>query len=128
MSVYLDKRRFGKANYDYWFDDVANPMTKQECIEWIDALRSGEYKQGKGMLFLTVPERSYCCLGVEQKIHPEQCDEVDSETSLLRKALQRRYRLPYLMQHDLMCSNDRGDSFEVISDFIEANILPILKD
>ncbi|CAB4163487.1 hypothetical protein UFOVP810_25 [uncultured Caudovirales phage] len=30
---------------------------------WVEALRSGKYKQGRGVLFNT-EEQSYCCLGV----------------------------------------------------------------
>ena len=40
------------------------PVTKQD---WIDALRSGEFKQGTGVLARRDPETgttSYCCLGV----------------------------------------------------------------
>lgn len=32
---------------------------------WLDALRSGEYKQGKGAL---CENEAYCCLGVLQKV------------------------------------------------------------
>ena len=33
---------------------------------WVEALRSGEYKQGKGMLYR--PEETHCCLGVLCKV------------------------------------------------------------
>lgn len=38
--------------------------------QWLDALRSGEYKQGKEML--RTQDNSYCCLGV-------LCDVVDPD-------------------------------------------------
>lgn len=37
-------------------------MTEEQLNTWIAALRSGEYKQGSGMLRSTNDE--YCCLGV----------------------------------------------------------------
>lgn len=36
-------------------------MTKAQKKKWIEALRSGEYKQGKQMLYRN---GRYCCLGV----------------------------------------------------------------
>lgn len=40
-------------------------MNKKQAQKWIDALRSGEYKQGKGTL---QNKLGYCCLGVLCKI------------------------------------------------------------
>jgi hypothetical protein len=46
--------------------------------EWINALESGEYKQGRGML-VCVTTGAYCCLGVLSKIQgrldPNTSDE-----------------------------------------------------
>ena len=41
-------------------------MNKEKLKLWLDALRSGEYQQGKGHLANIDEERSesYCCLGV----------------------------------------------------------------
>ena len=40
-------------------------MNKEVKALWIAALRSGEYKQGKGSLHLVNPSgETYCCLGV----------------------------------------------------------------
>lgn len=37
-------------------------MNKEIGQEWVAALRSGEYKQGKG--FLNINDNEFCCLGV----------------------------------------------------------------
>jgi hypothetical protein len=40
-------------------------MTKIDLDLWLNALRSGEYKQGKGYLF---DGTGFCCLGVLEKV------------------------------------------------------------
>lgn len=50
---------------------------------WVDALRSGKYKQGKGQL--RTEEGNFCCLGVlcnlHAEAHPEIANqEIDQET------------------------------------------------
>jgi hypothetical protein len=40
-------------------------ITRKELIEkWLEALESGEYKQGKGALRIENGQTKYCCLGV----------------------------------------------------------------
>jgi hypothetical protein len=41
-------------------------MTDDEARAWVAALRSGEYKQGKGQL--KTPEGNFCCLGVANEV------------------------------------------------------------
>lgn len=43
-------------------------MNKKVAKQWVEALRSGKYKQGE--LFLCEDEK-YCCLGVLNELHPE---------------------------------------------------------
>lgn len=38
-------------------------MDKKKAFELAEALESGKYKQGRGLLY-HAPENSYCCLGV----------------------------------------------------------------
>lgn len=38
-------------------------MKKKDAMEWVEALRSGNYKQGRYLLHNTV-DNTYCCLGV----------------------------------------------------------------
>lgn len=44
-------------------------MNKEAKQLWIDALRSGKYKQGKGCLMDT--NNAYCCLGVLVRVFEE---------------------------------------------------------
>jgi len=45
-------------------------MDKTNKALWIDALRSGEYEQGK--YYLCSKTKKYCCLGVLVKVFEEQ--------------------------------------------------------
>lgn len=112
--------------------NVINPMTKAEAREWIKALRRGEYIQGKGLLRRSEGfHTSYCCLGVEAKVHNLEFFN-DMSYSYLRKYSKDEevwYRLPADVQHELAEQNDKRDwDFNQISDYIEGNILPKLKD
>tara|TARA_R100001086_G_scaffold249569_1_gene189758 strand:+ start:521 stop:910 length:390 start_codon:yes stop_codon:yes gene_type:complete len=49
-------------------------MKKIVAKRWINALRSGEYKQGTGTLY-NINTNSYCCLGVLKKIENLQESE-----------------------------------------------------
>jgi hypothetical protein len=41
------------------------PKLKPEIkTRWVDALRSGKYKQGRGQLHHTLNENTFCCLGI----------------------------------------------------------------
>lgn len=105
-------------------------MTVEEFDEWLAALRSGEYKQTQNLLYDECTD-SYCCLGVEQKIHPEQCASVDSFTTL-RKINGGGLgdfgsrRLPYYLQLEASNKNDSGQSFEQIADWLEETVRPQL--
>lgn len=53
---------------------------------WIDALRSGEYKQGKYVL-RNVTKDTWCCLGVLCDLYQKNCEEgfvLPTETTILR--------------------------------------------
>lgn len=111
-----------------YMDDVRNPMTREECLEWIEALESGEFRQGKYRLCNVGGEgggTSYCCLGVERKIHPEQCKSARN-TELLASTNERViYRLPLEVQKDLASKNDEMDyNFAGIAHFIRECVLP----
>jgi hypothetical protein len=113
-------------------------MTNEERVDlikkWVAALRSGEYKQGKGTLHNTT-DNTYCCLGVlgrvwglkqyKSAIEPRLCGYGSSATNFLddedfgklapKKSL--------AVQSDLARMNDSGKSFEAIADWIEENLL-----
>lgn len=120
--------------------------------KWVEALRSGEYKQGSGVLFDTYAG-SYCCLGVlckvmgaefgdavekddeEWKSHdfvPHIGDRVLGEDEELKPAVCKELGIPD--QFALIKLNDgfgeepdqlgfvRQRSFAEIADYIEANL------
>lgn len=112
-----------------------NPKYKQD---WIDALRSGKYKQGKGRL---CSDEGFCCLGV-------LCDVKDpskwTNLSAMRKPIgTSKYMwskdawMVYGLgkdqmeelditpeQHDKLIelNDDFGYNFERIADYIEENL------
>jgi len=88
---------------------------------WIEALRSGKYKQGVGGLLSSDNER-YCCLGVAAHVGkvdinyfysyiPDDCPGVPEELSN-----------DFDLQKKLADMNDGGASFHKIADWIEENL------
>ena len=112
------------------FQDATNPMTKAEAREWVEALRSGKYRQGHGVLKDSVGDNNfeYCCLGVECEVHPEQNKAV-SVGGFLASDHNTYYRLASPVQTQLVNLNDATRlSFSEIADYIEAEIIPTLGD
>lgn len=73
-------------------------MDQEKKAQWVAALRSGEYQQGKGLLHtISNGEHSYCCLGV-------LCDLAEKAGLELRREDQpERYRDPdvrYIIAYD----------------------------
>ena len=107
-------------------------MKKDIADRWVKALRSGEYKQGRG--FLKVKER-YCCLGVLCDLYDPKgwkmvsnlnvsTFKIDHNFSRLSKKVMtwsgmRNDAGCYEVNHTLIKDNDRGDSFEEIANTIE---------
>ena len=93
--------------------------------EWIAALRSGKYKQGKDSLRAG---RNYCCLGVACVLtHPWYLNSEqrqNGDTDLLPDRYAEEFGLNGRDQYDLAGRNDNGDSFSEIADYIESAILP----
>lgn len=101
---------------------------------WVDALRSGKYKQTKGAL---QKGNSYCCLGVACDVAEKHgvyihtsCGEIEggslSGQSNVRDWLQIRHSFGAvysdISNETLTRMNDTFDkSFSEIADFIEAN-------
>lgn len=65
-----------------------NPEIKKQ---WVDALKSGEYKQGKGMLLS--PSDKYCCLGVLCDLHSKVTNTSWQKTD--NSYLSQKALLPY---------------------------------
>lgn len=113
-------------------------MNKELKQKWVAALRSGEYKQGKGkLLYHENGETSYCCLGVlceVAKFDPAiwhrknilgECFVSGSTANSLRENL----NISITAEHTLVCLNDGGENgvyraqpFSVIAGWIEENI------
>jgi hypothetical protein len=94
-------------------------------LAWTQALRSGEYEQGKGHLF---EHGRYCCLGVladcmgrmegRNFLGPNGKNGAEDESDLLL-VRDRAVLLPRGVQDLLACFNDGKRSFVEIADFIE---------
>lgn len=98
-------------------------MNKAIKKEWIEALRSGKYKQGQGSLYR---DGAYCCLGVLFDATQDGYWRYEDGTWKAEKAsgwygaeeglltTRDEQRLSYL--------NDRGLSFSDIARWIEENL------
>jgi hypothetical protein len=100
-------------------------MKRQLRDEWVTALRSGRYKQGKNQL---KKGDSFCCLGVLCDLSGVDLDGkylggnggvddygLTDELNVLRE-------IPESQRDRLAGANDAGNSFAEIADWIEKNI------
>lgn len=113
-------------------------MKKAIKDKWIAALRSGEYKQGKGAL---QKEGAFCCLGVLGDCMPElvhwkqtaalnkllvasnvEVGHYDHSGATIPNVVREKIGLSNGDQAHLMYQNDSGASFQEIADWIEKNI------
>ena len=111
--------------------------------KWVEALRSGEYKQGKGRLVTykkSEGDFQFCCLGVLQNIYHEENNTTFSRTRWRRgtvsEAVEKWAGLPIwvkptknkvkrteLTQLHLADLNDHtGSSFTAIARWIEGHM------
>lgn len=102
-------------------------MDRKIRDKWVEALRSGEYKQGQNAL--RTNDNKFCCLGV-------LCDVVDANCWTTRGGVYyyglQRYTLPRQLMETLQLSipqeamiielNDTGHTFEEIADYIEERL------
>ena len=121
-------------------------MKEQIARTWVEALRSGDYKQTAGVLY---DGEGYCCLGVLCRVmgykfevttpsvfkwHVADVTENESSSQLLpRKAMVKagiksnNGQVNFVTedgdseQITLAEMNDNGQNFETIADFIEEN-------
>ncbi len=111
-------------------------MNQKIKSEWLEALRSGKYKQTTGCL---KNEKGYCCLGVLSDLYAKQFninwvpvenykrEEILDHGALLADPIQEWAELHnrnpriYDYEHSKTLSdlNDEGNSFKEIADFIE---------
>ena len=94
--------------------------------KWVAALRSGQYKQGRGRLR---QEDKYCCLGVLCDLSPiGTWESVESGivyfgADVLTPNAVDEWACLYGSQIATLATlNDEGKSFSEIADYIEANL------
>ena len=101
---------------------------------WVDALRSGEYEQGRGCLHNS-NGNSFCCLGVLTDLYikehdkewhkPGRCTELTFEGNggTLPPSVMTwaglSHRDPCVRGGDLATQNDNGMSFDELAQLIE---------
>lgn len=121
-------------------------LNKKFIRKWIDALRSGDYKQGRGAL--CSDKNKYCCLGVACELLPKKFkgiwieDKEDNSWNLtingdedahfggdLPNEILNYIGINCYIQNDLINLNDLNKlSFKQIAKYIETQILnPNLK-
>lgn len=80
-------------------------ITHQQVAEWITALRSGDYKQGKGSLatiryaegYDNVKETTHCCLGVYGVLNGGKVADFGGLTDLPGSSMNENSFVPYTM-------------------------------
>lgn len=123
------------------------PLTRKQCIDWIEALESGEYKQGKGVLH-DDETNTYCCLGVLATINNLPTGNlVELDLTIHRSISLSMPKSPFtpvgefihmgipsyppssiFQLASLATMNDREYSFEDIAKHLRTQYLPQLKD
>jgi hypothetical protein len=106
-------------------------MDEEKKKAWIEALRGGGYKQGKGKLRRG---DAFCCLGVLVDVcgdgHWEQiywdyfyryAPNVHFST-MLDSAACHQYGIPCEIAKRLAMMNDEGKSFDEIADYVEEHL------
>ncbi len=101
-------------------------LTKKVKKQWLEALRSGKYKQGKDSLIKETNDGfSYCCLGVLQAITGLEVDNSGLLTD--KKAANTCVKgLSLMEQGKLATFNDDDKSFDWIANWIDKNITPLI--
>lgn len=112
-------------------------MLNENARLWVEALRSGKYKQGKGRLKFEGDDNVlyYCCLGVACEVYQRNVGDLkeDKDNYLFSFDLSQAY-LPQKVQEWLSLKtesgaylsdsltglNDKGVSFSEIADVIES--------
>lgn len=94
-------------------------MNKEFKREWVKALTSGEYKQGKEALRY---RQWHCCLGVARHAIPKIDDLNDSDTrnnGWLEGNELRALGITNQVQRELAQLNDEGVPFDMIAGLID---------
>lgn len=93
-----------------------NPELK---AKWVEALRSGEYKQGAGRF---EKNGKFCCLGVLCKVAGVGVSELRGNGYWCDNYKFVGETIEEIAERDLINMNDSGKPFTEIADYIEANL------
>lgn len=105
---------------------VENKLPEDFKKRWVEALRSGEYKQGKCQLYNKRTD-TYCCIGVYAAVNNirlsyEGLEMIDA-SGKPNGYKPLRMLLSQGVVYDLWNMNDtEGKSFSEIADYIEKNL------
>lgn len=94
-------------------------FTSELKTKWLEALRSGEYKQTTNLMYKAETD-GYCCLGVLAICAGRIKTEIQWDTFLTNGGTYDI--LTPDTQRTLASMNDGGKSFATIADYIEHNI------
>lgn len=102
---------------------ITKKAIKANRKKWIAALRSGKYKQGRGILY-NKKNNTFCCLGVAAIVCGVKLDELKSKysghLSTHYKPIAIKLGLKYRKEAELIFRNDDGVSFNTIANDIES--------
>ena len=93
-------------------------LTKEEANQWVDALKSGDYKQGY-FEFHDYKDDSYCCLGVLCNVLKFKSE---SSTMISTRGKQGSWDYPLLSEEDqnkfIHMNDSKSKSFPEIAEAI----------
>lgn len=109
------------------------PMNPEIKRQWLEALRSGEYKQGRRYLRREFKGDSlYCCIGVLCELHSKPTGSWKNPDGMIYHYRGWGSHLPIFMndwagienetEAILTKANDNGADFPTIANWIEANL------
>lgn len=113
-----------------------DPITAEEKRLWLEALRSGKYKQTKGTLGRKNLDgsASYCCLGVACEVFGPGLGDERADRRLPVAGEKREstckwpsfnsYTRQGLVLERVMLANDEGTSFSEIANILEVMLIP----
>ncbi|BDA70210.1 hypothetical protein CAL7716_043760 [Calothrix sp. PCC 7716] len=111
-----------------------NEQQKELVKKWVDALRSGKYKQDTCQL---KTDNGYCCMGVAVEVHPEwkfstvKRRYINDEEKLIgveneypSTEMLQDFGVPIKLARRLIQMNDIDDlPFKLIADYVEKELL-----
>lgn len=106
-------------------------MKKYKAMEWVKALRSGVYRQGKKVLYDKTKD-SYCCLGILALLSSDSIETTPYTRGYLNNkalcglwsgdgSIEDGVTINEVFYRSLASANDGGVSFNDIADWIEKN-------